>query len=247
MPGVAPASLPVAAATNPTTSDNASRGYSAGSRWINTASGQSWVYVSEAAGVAVWELMDVSDFPGFLSGGRYCSVDNINGSNTLVAGTGYFAPFMVKGLITPTKLGVRTNTAAAGAATKLAIFASNAATLLPAGTPIIAYDGAGTGLPTAAANINCDATLSASALLVPGRLYWTFAIGNTSPVLVAGNGASTLVGRLTGLGVTTNAFQYTGYTCTGLTFSNDVGALNATGLSLTAIGGTSGPAVYLMP
>ena len=247
MPGVAPASLPVAAATNPTTSDNASRGYSAGSRWINTASGQSWIYISEAAGVAVWQMMDVADHPGYVAGLRYPLVDAASSAVAQTTGTIYFAPFMVKAVVSPSKLGLRTNTAVSTAVSKMAIWELNPTTLALTGTPVIAYDGGGTGVATSAANTNCDATLGATAPLVPGRLYLYGVTSNNAPVLLCNSASSALLARLLGFGYGTNAFQFTGYTATGITYANNIGSLNLNSLTMVALGGTNIPAVYMMP
>lgn len=235
------------ATSNPATTDNAASGYGPGSNWLNLTTGQTWRYLSESGGVAVWQMMDVADHPGYVAGLRYPLVDAASSAVAQVNGTAYFAPFMVKALVTPAKLGLRTNTAVSTAVSKIAIWEINAATLALTGTPIISYDGGGTGVSTAAANTNCDATLSASAPLVPGRLYLYGVTSNNSPVLLCNSASSALLARLLGFGYGTNAFQFTGYTATGITYANNIGSLNLNSLTMVALGGTNIPAVYMMP
>lgn len=75
-----------AATTNPSTANDITQGYTAGSEWINTATNECFKCTSSAAGAAVWELMTTgSGTPGQLIAPA-ASTPTGNGSAATVKG-----------------------------------------------------------------------------------------------------------------------------------------------------------------
>lgn len=56
LPFVMPLVNNLSATTDPTTANDRTQGYEAGSQWLNVTGGRAWICMSNAAGAAVWAL-----------------------------------------------------------------------------------------------------------------------------------------------------------------------------------------------
>ena len=207
--------------TNPGVSNDTTQGYSVGSRWVNTTTGQFFSCYDVTTGAAVWAAMDTADHPGYISGGSYILAPQsataaiVPTGNTLA----YFSPFFVKSRVTVNQMGMRVTTAGSttpvASAVKFAIYANNTATTRPTGAPL-AFNN--TGSATSNANTNIRQTVlnatPAQAVLVPGVMYWAASkhTGTTLPFVTMVGASSTINAILLGLTILSSTSQYVSVT-----------------------------------
>jgi hypothetical protein len=118
------------ATTNPAVTDDSSRGYSQGSRWLNTATGQDWIAQDVTAGAAVW-WRGTRTKPW--QSQRYMWPDHVVGLSTSqpAAGKLIFQPFHVDRRVTLDRLGVPLVTSQTGGAVRIGIYSSDPDSMLP--------------------------------------------------------------------------------------------------------------------
>lgn len=157
-----------AATSDPTANDDTGAGYSAGSRWLRTDTGDSWTCRSASAAAAKWEKMDVADHPGYIAGNWYQPVLGTAGAGAALAnGSIRLLPFFLKQRITISDLGARITTAASGGNIQLAIYASSPNTKMPTGSQLAATGSIST---TSTGTVSADIS-GADVTLEPG-FYW---------------------------------------------------------------------------
>lgn len=195
--------------SDPTTSQDLTKGYSIGSLWQNSSTGRIWVARSVTTNAAVWTLLEFSDHPGYIAGNWYLPHLIVATSNGQAPGAGSIRliPGYVKERITVGGLGVDVTTLFAGGNVQAAIYANNPATGRPTGLPLASTS----SMSTAVTGV-VNSTVSVQ--LEPG-LYWFatnsdnatsayMANGSTSPSLSIWQGSSSLLttaGMLSGLTV----------------------------------------------
>lgn len=169
-----------ATTTSPGVGDDNTGGYQAGSRWLNTTTGQVWTCRSPATGAAAWIMEDTSDHPGYVSGNWYHLQAGMSlaAGAALVTNTVRLIPFALKARVTLTQLGARLTTASASGNIQLAIYANNGATGRPTGNAVAATGNISTTAtgPVAAAFVGGDTTID------PG-IYWLAANADNSTVI----------------------------------------------------------------
>lgn len=106
-----------AASAPPSATDDASQGYSVGSRWLWPLTRSEWRCVDATAGAAVWIQADVLDHGGYVAGNWYLPVQtpqSTGGANPGTAGLITLLPGVVKERVLVNALGVRVSTAGTG-------------------------------------------------------------------------------------------------------------------------------------
>ncbi|MBX9698603.1 MAG: hypothetical protein K2X74_04150, partial [Acetobacteraceae bacterium] len=240
------ASLPprqTAAATNPDAADDSTLGYGAGSRWINTASGQIFNCLSAAAGAAVWAALDAADTPGPIANGLYAVAPQVGGVSLVGAADLAYAVLLLPGFLASVNaIGPRIITGGgAGSAFKAALLPHDPATSRP-GATALAANNAGTASTGIGAQMG---SLAAAAQIVPGRPVWlvgVFSAATPLPTVFPPAGALLTLSQQLGLGIpqTSTNSQPTGYS-TPFPFANDIGAPNAfLGATWTPVNGANG-------
>jgi hypothetical protein len=243
--------------TNPGVSNDTTQGYSVGSRWANTTTGQFFSCYDVTTGAAVWVAMDTADHPGYLSGGSYILAPQTATAAIVPTGdtTAFFSPFFVKSRVTVNQMGMRVTTAGSStpvaSAVKYAIYANNTTTttVRPTGAPL-AFSNSGTSTSTANINIRQTVLNAASerAVLVPGVMYWAASkhTGTTLPFTTMVGSSSTTNAILLGLPILSSTVQYIGLTApqdyvtnwpdaSGLTFSPANGSSSIPLLEMVAL------------
>lgn len=162
------------AATDPGVGDDSNSSYAAGSRWLNSATGSSWVCKSASPGAALWLRLDIADHPGYVSGNWYPSVQTGTASTgaNFAANTIRLHPFLLKERATIVDLGARITGAASGGNFQLAVYAMHPTTKLPTGA---ALTSTASMLTTATGVIAAGALVGGSKQLEAG---WYFAAIN---------------------------------------------------------------------
>lgn len=233
-------SNPISGSGSAGTSDSAV-GYSVGSRWVNTTTGQFFSCYDATAGAAVWIAMDSADHPGYLSGGAYILAPQaataaiVPTADTIA----YFSPFFVKSRVTVNQMGMRVVTpAGTGSAVKFAMYANDTATMRPTGPPLT-FSNAGSATTTTLTNIRQTVlnAVSAQAVLVPGVMYWAASkhTGTVLPFVTMVGASSNTNAALLGLSTQNSTSQNIGVTAPqaygtdwpsagGLTFTTVSGA-----------------------
>lgn len=241
--------------TNPGVSNDTTQGYSVGSRWVNTTTGQFFSCYDVTTGAAVWVAMDSADHPGYLSGGSYILAPQT--ATAAIVPTGdtiaFFSPFFVKSRVTVNQMGMRVTTAGSStpvaSAVKYAIYANNATTVRPTGAPLT-FNNAGSATTTLNTNIRQTVLNAASerAVLVPGVMYWAASkhTGTTLPFTTMVGSSSTTNAILLGASILSSTVQYIGLTApqdyatnwpdaSGLTFSLANGSSSIPLLEMVAL------------
>lgn len=228
------------ATINPTVSDDSTLGYSAGSRWLNTATGGTFNCFSAAAGAAVWVPMDAADSPGPWSGAVYPVLQQLGApALVLAADTAYALLLMPDFAANILSIGPRVTTGGGtGGAFKAAVLPHDPATRRPGATAIGANNGGtaavGTGLLLG--------SLATAARINPGVPVWilgTFFASAPLPVVLTSQASNMLLAQQLGLGVpgASAGGQPTGFS-TPFPFASDIGAPNAfAGATWTAVNG----------
>lgn len=201
------------AAVAPTISNDSTQGYSIGSIWQNSATGQVWVARSVAVGAAVWNNLELSDFPSYIVGNFYIAdgVYTLTVGNAATANLAVFSPLFIKTRATFNALGFRINTLAAAGNVQAAIYANNPVTGRPTGSAIVSTANIST---TAAGNVN--AVISAQ---FEAGLYWWGSNSDNSTVVLeslVNSSAPSIIGSTTANNLQSGS-AFTGVT-TPLTF-----------------------------
>lgn len=217
--------------TNPGVSDDGTIGYVAGSRWVNTSTGQFWTCRDASTGTAVWTGMDVSDHPGYgVAAAQYALVNCATAQMTSAAGVLYLHPFVMKRTITPVKFGIRCGSTA-GANFKYGIWAHDATGTT--GKPLVAnpimWNDTGAAL---AIGTSTAIAPTAPVLLEAGAVYWFGTVLDAaSAVLTSIGGASSQLSALTGAPMQNNLSQSTGWTMTSA-YATAISGVQPTGLTI---------------
>jgi hypothetical protein len=160
------------ASSDPTVNNDSGSGYVVGSLWFNASRGVMWVARAVTVGAAVWIRQDLQPHPGYVSGNWVAAglVTLAAATNTMLANSVCYFPFIPPETVTLDStggIGVRVTSTTAGQFL-IGIFASDATTKRPSGTPLAyttaSIDTTATGVKTAA--LNANVTLEA------GKLYW---------------------------------------------------------------------------
>lgn len=139
----------------------------------NTAYDSSWSGVTTIAPSqnAVYNKFEASQHPGYIAGNWYFPADvrgEIVGGVAITVNNIVYVPFWVQRLLTISNLGVRITTSELAQNLKLAIYANNAATMRPTGTPL-----AETGNITTASAANVNAAVTGGNVTLTPGLYWS--------------------------------------------------------------------------
>lgn len=171
-------------ATSPTTTDDNTQGYVAGSKWLNTTISTVFVCRDAATNAAIWEKIANGIFPGYISGNYYDFMDEatMNGAGA-VNGSLFLYPFMIKEKVTISALAARVTTLSAVGGgldvVMIGIYAHKASTGRPIGNPLASVTGLST---TAVAGIS--GVLGSNVTLEPG-IYWAAGQAANSTVRMA--------------------------------------------------------------
>lgn len=204
-----------AASAAPTATDDASQGYTVGSRWLIPSSRDEWRCVDPTTGVAVWIQADVLDHGGYIVGNWYLPVQtpqSTGGANPGTAGLITLLPGVIKQRVLVNALGLRITTAGTGNA-QAAIYRSRL------GRPSTLL--ASTGSMSTASVASVNAPLSqGDQILEPGMYWWATAMDNTTAALmsVIATAANPILGALLGSTSQTVAMTaqgFGGYTTPG--------------------------------
>lgn len=150
---------------------------------------------------AVHDKFEIVHHPGYVAGNWYFPNvvgDCVNGA-ALTANRIYYSLMPIPKRVTLSDLGVRISTASAGGNLKLAIYANNASTTRPTGTPL-----AETASITTASAANVSADITGSNVTLEQGHYW-FAVwqdNGTSAVQCLSAGASTVTEAVKKVGST---------------------------------------------
>jgi len=185
----------------------------------DTAYAASWNGVTDDAPSknAVYDKIEGDGHPGYVVGSWYL----LNGDPTTMAGftmtanTIYYSLIRIYRRVTLSDLGVRTNSNAASGNIAVAIYAHDAATGKPTGTPLAATSNMST---TTAGTLTADIT-GANVTFDPGW-YWTAswcdtngaAAGPTGGAQTAASRASSRAGSATAADIVGNTVSFAGYT-----------------------------------
>ena len=155
------------ASTNPSTANDQTQGYQIGSIWQNASTGRIWIARSVATNAAVWDMLELSNYPGYLAGNWYVpgGPNGLNVGAAPGAGSIRLFPGFVKQRITINNLGLRITTLSGGGNVQAAVYANNFATMRPTGNALVS---------TASMSTTSTGSVSASASLQlePGVMYW---------------------------------------------------------------------------
>lgn len=182
--------------TDPTSANDSTQGFVVGNIWFNSTTGRVFIVRSVAVAAAVWQLMEVSDHPGYIAGNWYTPYGvaiDAGGANPGANSIRLF-PAYIKERITISSLGVRVLTLSAGGNVQAAIYANNPATGRPIGNPLASTSSMSTA---AVASVNA----AVSVQVEPG-LYWfaTCMDNATAALAVASSNSlygSSLIGSAT--------------------------------------------------
>lgn len=189
-----------AATSAPTVTDDSAAGYSAGSGWLRTDTGDFYRCRSAAVGAAKWLKFDMSDHPGYVAGKWYKSILGVTAANSgvVTASQMRFLPFQIKQRITISDLGCVINTASAGNNIQLAIYANDPATGRPTGNPV-----ANTGsISTTSTGFVSAAISGGNKTLEPGWYWLSINSDNTVALVQTVSGTTVLGGALIGSATT---------------------------------------------
>jgi hypothetical protein len=180
-----------AAASNPSVTDDSAAGYSPGSVWLNTTSGQAWLCRSASVGAAAWLPLAVQNFPGYVPNRWYTSDRFINwtGSRIVTGSTAanvsliYALPIEIKTRVTISHLGTVVGIPVTGVNVQLALAVNNPATGEPGARVAITAKSTG-GEMGLAANTNVALAISGGSIAIEPGMYWGLSIfdGSAYPV-----------------------------------------------------------------
>jgi hypothetical protein len=210
----------LAATVPPTVTDDASKGYTVGSRWLNLTTEVMWHCVDNTTGAAVW--MPGSGHPGYLASKFYSTFRGIHNTGTAMAAadTLYVYPFLVRAKLVVATLNIRVVTGGASSHLKMGLWAnkysSGSGQGRPFGAPLAAVN---TGQDSSSTPTNVSA--AASCTLHPG-IYWAGAkCDGTGPQCVSISSTSYEIEELAGRGTFNGSTALTGLSVAA-TFSSNM-------------------------
>ena len=227
--------------SNPTSGDDTGDGYSAGSAWFNSSTGDRFVCRVATLGAAVWDQTAYAAHKGYLAARWYPSMlMQVAAGAAINSSACRLHSFIPQQRVTIAELGIAVVTGAAGLA-QIAVWASDPTTKMPTGLPL-AYtaatlDTTSTAFISGALNVNVT--------LEPGALYF-FGVttDQTTAVFGAWAGAWNFIPLLFGganftdYGNTAGTLQSI-YFSYAHTFANNLSTLNITPASVTQVGAAS--------
>lgn len=171
----------LSASTDPSATDDTGSGYSAGSVWLRTDTGTSWVCRSATASAAVWVRFGIASHPGYTASRRYLFAGQYGATGTgngLTAGRIYFRPVYVSEKITVSHILANVKTGQTSAKAQFAIYKQDPTVKHRPGALVQS-----TGdQAVATSSTNVEKALSSNAVLEPG---WYFIAVNTDTSNVA--------------------------------------------------------------
>lgn len=168
------------ASANPAITDDNSRGYSVGSFWFRSDTGQMWRCRDATASAARWDIIGSADHPGYVANNYYFPIGTSLGTTgvTKSAATMSLIPGIVKSRITISNLLARIGTTSAGGKVQCAIYAADPTTKKPTGSQLVAS----ADISTTSAGWVAGA---ASLQLEPGLYWWAANMDNATATLLA--------------------------------------------------------------
>lgn len=183
------------AAVDPTAFEDSGDGYSVGSLWMRTDTGDVWRARAVGVGVAKWVKMGLSSHPGYVSGRFYIAPPAfpapLQAGAALGTTTIKLVMINIEQRITISALATRVTTLFSGGLFGLAIYAMNPATKYPTGTPLASIMGASSTVAT-----NVSTNLASNVTLEPGQ-YWVAALADNSTVALATYSTGSPIGSFT--------------------------------------------------
>lgn len=226
------------ATADPTTTNDTSQGYAAGSAWLNTTTMSFWRCADATANAAVWIAMQVLDAPNTVTGRFYATYEGATATATNVATLDtvlYVYPYYVRERCTITSLALRVVTGTASSAVKMGVWANNPTLSKPTGTAISGLV-SNTGQATTGNNSTAAIT-GLSKVITPGLYWWGSAFTTAAPACLSiGNNVNlpALAGRT---GMTTANFG--GYSVP-YTYSSDITTLDLTAATMSDLTAAAG-------
>lgn len=172
--------------SDPSVTDDAAHGFVAPHLWLNAATTEIFVLVSDTAGAAVWRSVGASDHPGWV-GDNWYPLQRSNVANNVASAADDMRahPIFVPHPITVKALGIYVVTGAVGAHAKIGIYANDYSTGRPGAKLIDA----------GAVDADTNATFEASAPLatpvtLDGGLYWAASVLDGAPTVASYNAST---------------------------------------------------------
>lgn len=208
-----------------------------------TANGKSLVTAADYAAMrTLLSLGGAQAHPGFVSGRYYSAVpgDRI-GAGTAIASGGRFVPVFIPESVSITELGARVGTASAGGLFGVAIYAMNATTKMPTGTPLASV----TGLST---TNSATAVSGAAVATLPRGWHWACGLVNNGTATFNGVSIAASMfldnfgdGTLANVAMVPSAANV-GYQVAAMSYAG--GFIDVTGSTFATLGGAGNIAPY---
>ena len=201
------------ATTTPTVDDDAGDGYSVGSRWLNTTTGQVFTCQNSTAGAAVWVAQGVAEHPGYVAGRYYVAEVATRATSAGSAAQLIAYPVVIRRRVTIDELSIRlgTTAGAAGTLARLGLYRD------AGGYPGALVAQGSSELPLDTSGVVVATALSPSITVNPG-VYWLAYMATGTPTLVQATGGGNAFAHALG-GATAEAALNSGVTGVAIAYT----------------------------
>ena len=164
-----------ATGSDPGVSNDNTQGYAAGSLWVNTTTGWTWVCRDASTGAAVWNAVSMQTHPGYQSGRYYIPAPVTTQADNLNTGSCWYTRWMCMQRVTLNSFGMFVTTGSAATTFLIGLYNSSG------GQPSTLLTQPSSSLSSATSGVFVSQSLSAPYTIDPGLYFFGVMTSSSTP------------------------------------------------------------------